>query len=486
MTIPHRTLGYVRVSSQEQARTGTSLQAQRDEITEYCRLKKLPEPQLFVEVESASGEAIEKRKELHKLMAETRTGDAVIVTRQDRWSRDVMFHLQSMQQITQKGARFVSIAENFDLGASEGRFASTIMSCVAEQERDRIFRRTVIRRRELRDQGFYIEGLPPVGYRRGKGYQKNILQVFPGEAELVTEMFRKYLNGDSINGITKWLQEEHGEVKRWGKKTVHVALMGRVYLGEVRTTDGSWMKAHEALVTRRVFDAVQEQLVKRRLSGRKPGAETWTSSWLLRGMSRCAVCGRKVGGAYGKPNAFGYTFYYVCNSRLRQEVERCSGSGYLNVIELDIAVTAEIKSRLDTLQREFVVAPTVKRFTDRRVAHLESESNKLTAKRDKVIELCTEGTITRTDLQRKLKELDEQRHQLDLRVEDLNTDAAHLEKRKTVAAELDTLRSGGFDTLDVPAKRVLLRRLSYEIKVQSLDPQLQISWHMAKDLVNLW
>src|SRR5678815_2181458 len=91
-----RVIAYARVSGQEQGRRGTSLDGQREEIERYCRSADLPEPKLFVEIESAGAEKLERRAVLRQLLSEIRDGDLVIVSKQDRWSRDVLFYLQSV------------------------------------------------------------------------------------------------------------------------------------------------------------------------------------------------------------------------------------------------------------------------------------------------------------------------------------------------------------------------------------------------------
>ena len=104
---PRRVLAYVRVSGAEQGRTGTSLDAQREEIAMHCAASGYPEPTVFVEVESAGAEKLERRSELRSLLGSVTSGDLVVVAKQDRWSRDTLFYLQSTRDLVAKGARFL-------------------------------------------------------------------------------------------------------------------------------------------------------------------------------------------------------------------------------------------------------------------------------------------------------------------------------------------------------------------------------------------
>src|SRR5919108_5640803 len=86
-----RVLAYRRVSTREQGVAGTSLDAQTTEIGRYCTAHALPDPIDYVEVESGGEESEEKRREVMRLLAHVRAGDAVIVSKIDRFARDMVF-----------------------------------------------------------------------------------------------------------------------------------------------------------------------------------------------------------------------------------------------------------------------------------------------------------------------------------------------------------------------------------------------------------
>src|SRR5687768_4147960 len=98
-----RVLAYCRVSSVGQEEHGVSLDVQRAELEKYCTGAGLPAPWFYVEVESAGEERIDHRTELARLMREVGPGVLVLVTRQDRWSRDTLQFLQSCRAIVAAG-----------------------------------------------------------------------------------------------------------------------------------------------------------------------------------------------------------------------------------------------------------------------------------------------------------------------------------------------------------------------------------------------
>ena len=166
-TRPTRVYGYTRVSGREQGDRGTSLDGQRASLVGEAKARDWPEPDIRIEVESASEEKIERRTELHRLIADAQPGDVIIVSKLDRWSRDIVFGVQSIRAAIRRGVGFVSVDEAIDAATPHGNEQLGIRLWVAETERLRIRERTVGRRESLREQGLWATGTVPWGYVRG-------------------------------------------------------------------------------------------------------------------------------------------------------------------------------------------------------------------------------------------------------------------------------------------------------------------------------
>lgn len=126
MPAPLRVLAYCRVSSAGQEVHGTSLDVQREEIERYCAARGYPKPTVYVETESGGGEKEEARVVQREVMRLARAGDLVIVSKQDRWSRDVLHMLGSVRKLLSVSANFFALAEGFDPSTSAGEFTMTI------------------------------------------------------------------------------------------------------------------------------------------------------------------------------------------------------------------------------------------------------------------------------------------------------------------------------------------------------------------------
>ena len=100
-----------------------------------------------------------------------------------------------IREILAAGASFYAAGDQCDPSTSEGDTMLNFRVLFAKEEHKRIKARMVGTRRILRDQGYYVEGRPPFGYRRAmpkghKGVEKNVLVVEPDEAELVRRAYR--------------------------------------------------------------------------------------------------------------------------------------------------------------------------------------------------------------------------------------------------------------------------------------------------------
>src|SRR5579859_5741481 len=122
-------LGYIRVSTSQQGKSGLGIEAQREDIQRFCEAEGFLLSGEFVEVETGKGsDALERRPQLNAALALARkTKQAVIVAKLDRLSRDVAFISGLMAQ----RVPFL-VAE---LGADVDPFVLHLFAALAEKER---------------------------------------------------------------------------------------------------------------------------------------------------------------------------------------------------------------------------------------------------------------------------------------------------------------------------------------------------------------
>ena len=144
-----------------------------------------------------------------------------------------------------------------------------------------------------------VLGRPPYGYR----VVARRLRIDPTEADVVREMFHRYLDlGEGVRVIARRLSEAGTTTRRggaWSMVSVREVLRNPAYVGTYRRLGVVVPADHEPLVTVARFNEVQRLLETRRTSfDRQPRA-----AYLLAGLAVCGVCGNTLVGARRRSRA---------------------------------------------------------------------------------------------------------------------------------------------------------------------------------------
>lgn len=203
---------YVRVSTDEQANKGHSLQSQIEACRRYAQDKRLVLVAEFSD--EVSGAKLDRPglDALRERIAADKIG-AIIVYDLDRLSRKPIHQLLLEEEFAKRGAQVHYVLGQYD-NTPEGNFQKQIRSAVAEYEREKIRERSIRGRRQMAKAGLYVpHGAPPYGYRRGNKDGHIVLEVNKDEARIVRLIYHWYINGDesgqvlSIHAIARKLSE---------------------------------------------------------------------------------------------------------------------------------------------------------------------------------------------------------------------------------------------------------------------------------------
>jgi len=158
-----KAIGYIRVSTEEQAATGISMDAQRAKIEAYALTKDLP---LVGIIEDAGKSAKDLRRPgVQKVldMARRKDVDAVIIVKLDRMFRSTVDALNTAKDFDRRGVALHSISESLDTQSAMGKFFFTLTAALAEMERGLVGERTraaLARKKERRE----VYGEVPYGF----------------------------------------------------------------------------------------------------------------------------------------------------------------------------------------------------------------------------------------------------------------------------------------------------------------------------------
>ena len=209
MSITHRKLriaGYVRVSTVEQARHGESLQTQQLRIKRYLELADAELVDVITD-DGKSGKSLDRegfQEVLRRLRADE--VDGICVSRLDRMTRRVRDLIMLVEDVfVRRGKHLMSVAEQIDTNTPMGRAVLTILSAIAQLEREQIAERVhevlqeKIRRGERAGTipyGFVLDPADPTG---------KMLMRHPGEQEIIGEAKGFRSNGWSYHRIAEEL-----------------------------------------------------------------------------------------------------------------------------------------------------------------------------------------------------------------------------------------------------------------------------------------
>ncbi len=262
-----RTAIYTRVSTEDQAKEGFSLEAQLERLESYCEAQGWEVSARYVD-DGHSGRSI-NRPAYRRMMEERENWDLILVMKMDRIHRNSKNFMIMMENLERWGKKFTSMNESLDTTTAVGRFVVDIIQRIAQLESEQIGERTYMGMAQKAESfggimGFY----PPFGYHH---YEGKLLPV-PGESQAVAAMFHSYLAGDTLSTIAWRLNQQGIQTKRgsrWTVWSVRKILHNPTYAGFLRW-DGRFVKTdHEAIVPVELFNQVQSLLASKTKDRRK-------------------------------------------------------------------------------------------------------------------------------------------------------------------------------------------------------------------------
>ncbi len=174
-----RIFAYCRVSTEEQARSGNSLDAQRTQVGAWATLKGWTIAESFVEEGVSGSIPLIDRPAGKRLLSVVRKGDIIITSKLDRMFRSAADALATLEELKALGVSLHMIDMGGDVtGNGISKMLFTILAAVAEGERDRLRERIREGKRALTVKGGYNGGKRPFGFNVVAG------RLVPNEAEL--------------------------------------------------------------------------------------------------------------------------------------------------------------------------------------------------------------------------------------------------------------------------------------------------------------
>ena len=305
-----RVAAYCRVSTASEEQL-ISLDAQKAHYEEYIKVNDSWEYAGLYYDEGVSGTKKEHREGLLKLIADCEKGliDMIITKSISRFSRNTTDCLELVRKLMNLNVVVFFEKENLNTGQMESELMLSILSGLAENESVSISENNKWSIQKRFQNGTYIIGYPPYGYRNENGE----MVVVHEQAEIVRKIFADTLSGKSSHTIAKELNEQGTVSKRGGKwtsGTIISILHNEKYTGDVifqkTYTDSRFNRHinngecdrylfrshHEAIISHELYEKANEIMNQRgREKGNGENTHRYQNRYGFSGKIRCGECG---------------------------------------------------------------------------------------------------------------------------------------------------------------------------------------------------
>jgi site-specific DNA recombinase len=409
---------YARVSTQEQAIEGVSIEAQLAHLKAYAVSQNWQVTGEDVDAGYSGGS--DDRPGLRHLLIDARKGEfnVIAVAKLDRFFRNLRLLLNYLHEFEQLGIKFVSTQEMLDTSTPYGNFAVQIMGVIAEFERGRIGERIREGRQYRKAQGKWTSGQTLYGYRWLPKEQK--WEIIEEEAKVVCYIYHLYLEEKmGTNHIPERLNKENLRTREgylWHYSFVQSILSNPAYKGTHRT--GLKMPV---IIDAAVWDKVEHQRHKARIARGK------VRNWLLQGMCVCGICGHLLKCVHKKGTK---PRYYGCRGRLREyhpDGSPTCNLPWLRAEQLEMAVWNKVKQAFadpETLQEYVVKALSDLEQKKAKIGDnflgIEKDIAVVREKQERLGIAFTDGTLTESVYKAKLQQLKKQEADLVQRQQNLD------------------------------------------------------------------
>ena len=346
---------YTRVSTSMQV-DGYSLDAQKDKLHKYADYQDMIISGEYSD-EGKSGKSVEGRPQFQQMLSDIESGkdnvDYVLVFKLSRFGRNAADVLSSLQRMQDFGVNLICVEDGIDSSKDAGKLMISVLSAVAEIERENILVQTMEGRRQKAREGKWNGGFAPYGYQLINGE----LHIAEDEAEIIRIIYDKFANTTmGIAAIATFLNNsgykkklrQNNTIEGFSTSFVKGVLDNPVYCGKLAfgrrknekipgtrneyhivkqdkymLNDG----IHEAIVPEELWNQVHKKRQETGVANIK--THSLDHEHILSGIIKCPICGS---GMYGNVNRKKHPggghykdyFYYACKHRTFVNGHKCT------------------------------------------------------------------------------------------------------------------------------------------------------------------
>lgn len=483
---------YLRVSTEMQV-DGYSLEAQKNCLKKFAEREELVIAGVYEDA-GKSGKSIEGRPAFRRMLSDIESGagiDYVMVYKLSRFGRNAADILNSLELLQTYDVNLICIEEGIDSSQTSGKLLISVLSAVAEIERENILEQTMNGRREKARQGKWNGGPAPYGYM----IKDEILSINEEEAEIVRTIYDKYVNTRlGYSGIAKYFNlqgirktpRKESDIEEFSAHFIQLLIDNPVYCGKIaygrrskervkgKKNEYKLVKQkeyclvdgqHEGIISEELWQKAQE---KRLATGIKYSSKLGKErAHLLTGIIKCPKCGC---GMYAnrvcwtkKDGTYKEVMYYSCSRNKQSRGRHCDYSANLKKTDIEPLVVEVIKKLVQ--DEEFAVE------IKRRIG-VQVDTDKIDA------ELF--------NYENKLKEVEANKSRLEREIDTLPLGAAHRDRKiLDMTTRLDALYDN-IAEIESNIEDARFRKKAAEEKALTLENIYKILMHFSElyDIMN--
>ena len=373
----------LRVSDEKQEERN-SLEKQEEQALDYCKFKGYTVYKTLKTV--VSGRKIDRTDFLElEEEIEKNSFDVLVFYELSRIARNAYFIHKLVHSLKQKEIEFESITENYlNSDSPTSKIMLGIMASQAEVESDMISKRVRNRMKFYASQGYFL-------FKAPLGYDAIDKILYPNKhAEDINEIYRKFIEGVSINKLSKSFGISTTGIKRILENVTYIGKIKFGFEGKNSNTgkrvtglpgeifDGK----HEPIIDVDTFNLVQSILKTHSdIQSKNRSNENILSGIMLH------QCGKM----YGRKTLDGYRLY-ICR--------KCYKS--VSAANVEKSVLSAIKEYAENLDFLGLKGKKTKKVDNK------SKIRALLTKKDRIIETYSDGFISRDSYLKKLKKIDDE------------------------------------------------------------------------------
>ncbi|MGU3471879.1 recombinase family protein [Paenibacillus sp. D51F] len=515
---PLRVAIYIRVSTEEQAEQGYSIDGQDETLRAYCEQKSYDIIDKYVD-RGISGKSMEHRLELQRMLKDAQQGkfDMVLVWKMNRLARKMSDLLHIIELLDKHNVSFKSFSEQqFDTSTSSGKFMLHIMGAVGEFERNTIVDNVRMGHKQRARTGKH-NGKLPLGYRSVEDVvnsrsRESRVEIVPHEEVVVLKIFERFAAGRGFKSIANELNHEGHVTKSGGAFSisgVKEILDNPFYAGKIRygkyenwsdkRRRGRSMEPintkgqHPAIISEELWDKVQYLRKKKAVVSLKRFDGEFLLTWLI----RCPKCGGPMVANRiqnrQKDGSKITRLYYSCSNFRNKGSKVCSANS-IRKQEAEQYVVNRVK---EVLVKPNILKAIVKNINDRKthrikplkqeLDHIVSKIAEFEGKKQKYFDLYEKDGLDKgmfskrlDDINRELDRLHAKKTEIVLELREDNADPVSYEVVRSLLEKFDKLLA----TSSYDQRKMLMHLVIKQITIKDTRTIDQIEMNFDENTVH--